>query len=180
VTNRTWDAFHRRGDVLRAVADRADARRDGLLPLDVPGVAETFRDELDLIAALQLRWHTRLAGRIEQALADRPSDLESAVLAAWRATASELAGVRLVLDRAIDEPSSGEVATALLRARAKDWALLAAMAGRAGVSDPGATDAGRAIEEQARLAFHPTVAPRHRADGTPGSLVGRLKAVLAA
>jgi hypothetical protein len=180
VTNRTWDTFHRRGDVLRAVADRADARRDGALPTDVPGVAETFRDELDLVAALQLRWHTRLAGRIEQALADRPADLESAVLTAWRATASELAGVRLVLDRALDEPTSDEVATALRRARTNDWTLLAAMSGRAGVSDPGAAGAGRDLEERARLAFHPTAPPRHRADDARGSLVGRLKAALAA
>lgn len=42
-----------------------DARRDGLLPMDVIGVAEAFGDELTLLGALQLRWHTRLAGRIE-------------------------------------------------------------------------------------------------------------------
>ena len=180
MTHRTWDAFHRRGDVLRAVAELADARRDGVLPLDAPGVPETFHDDLDLIAALQLRWHTRLGGRVEQALDDHPGDPESAVITGWRSTASELAGVRLVLDRALDEPPSDEVATTLRCARAKDWALLAAMAGRAGLSDAAAADAGRALEERARIAFRPTAPPRHRADDAPGSLVGRLKAVLAA
>ena len=180
MTHRTWDAFHRRGDVLRAVADRADARRDGVLPLDVPGVAETFRDELDLVAALQLRWHTRLAGRIERAVMERPNDLDAAVLAAWRATASELAGVRLVLDRALADPPTDEVATALHRAQRNDRALLAAMAGRAGVSDPAAPGVGRALEQQARVAFHPTQAPRHRSEATSGSLIGRLRAALAA
>jgi hypothetical protein len=180
MASKTWDSFHRRGEVLRAFVDETNARRDGVLPMELPGIAETFGDEFNLIAALQLRWHTRLAGRIEQALADRPADLESAVLTAWRATASELAGVRLVLDRALDEPTSDEVATALRRARTNDWTLLAAMSGRAGVSDPGAAGAGRDLEERARLAFHPTAPPRHRADDARGSLVGRLKAALAA
>lgn len=176
----TWTAFRTRGEILRDVSTTADTRADGTLPWDVEGVERVFADELDLLGALQLRWHTRLAGRIEQALADRPADLESAVLTAWRATASELAGVRLVLDRALDEPTSDEVATALRRARTNDWTLLAAMSGRAGVSDPGAAGAGRDLEERARLAFHPTAPPRHRADDARGSLVGRLKAALAA
>ncbi|HET6651682.1 MAG TPA: hypothetical protein VFH10_03505 [Nocardioides sp.] len=178
MAHRTWDAFHRRGDVLRAVADRADARRDGVLPLDVLGLAETFPDQLDLIAALQLRWHTRLAGRIEQALTARPNDRESAVLAAWRTTANELAGVRLVLDRALAEPPNSEVTTAMRRAQQKEWALLAAMAGRAGVSDPAAPRIGRALEERARIAFHPTLRPRGETGA--GSLIGRIRAVLAA
>lgn len=180
MTHRTWDAFHRRGEVLRAVADRADARRDGVLPLDVPGVAETFGDELDLIAALQLRWHTRLSGRIEQALMSQPTDLEHAVLSAWRDTADELAGVRLVLDRAVAEPPSDEVATAMRRAQAKDWSLMAAMAGLAGVADDAAPRVGRDLEERARTAFRPLAAPRHRAGDAHGSLMGRLKAALAA
>ena len=181
MTHRTWDAFHRRGDVLRAVADQADARRDGVLPIDVPGVSETFRDRLDFVAALQLRWHTRLAGRIEQAVTARPYDRESAVLDAWRAVAGELAGVRLVLDRALVDPPVGEVATAMRRAQRKEWALLAAMAGRAGVADPAAPEVGRALEERARIAFSPTSPPRHRGGTTPrDSLIGRIRAVLAA
>src|SRR6476619_3433591 len=102
----TWDAVHRRGEVLRDVVDEADRRRDGALPADLPGVAETFADDLALIAALQLRWHTRLAGRIEGALVDEPADLESAVLTAWRRTAADLPGVRMVLDAYADEPTS--------------------------------------------------------------------------
>jgi hypothetical protein len=180
VTHRTWDAFHRRAEVLRVVADRADARRDGVLPLDVPGVAETFRDQRDLVAALQLRWHTRLAGRIEQALAARPGDRESAVLEAWRAVASELAGLRLVLDRVVAEPPDAGVATAMRRAQRTEWAMIAAMAGRTGVADPGAPEVGRALEQRARIAFHPTSAPRHRGEATPDSLIGRIRAVLAA
>ena len=57
----TWKTFHRRGEILRTVITTADARCDGRLPRDVDGVAETFGDELTLIGALSLRWHTRLA-----------------------------------------------------------------------------------------------------------------------
>jgi len=95
----TWDAFHHRGDVLRAVDAEADARRDGTLPMDLPGVAETFGDESALVTALQLRWHTRLAGRIEREVDRAPHDPEAAVAAARRQTARELPGVRAVLDR---------------------------------------------------------------------------------
>ena len=179
-----WAAHHRRGDVLRAVVDHADRHRDGRLPDHVPGVFETFRDTTDLVSALQLRWHTHLAGRVERALMEQPTDREAAVVSAWRETADELAGVRLVLDRVAAEPPNDELRTALPRAAAKDRVLLAAMAGLAAPDDPEAARLGRALEELARAGWRPhPPAPRpdgrHRG-GTSRSLVGRLKAVLAA
>ena len=63
-------------EILRDVIATADRRRDGRLPLDVAGVAETFGDELTLLGALQLRWHTRLARpsiEREQLTGRRPS-----------------------------------------------------------------------------------------------------------
>ena len=111
----------------------ADARRDGLLPMDVDGVAETFADELDLLGALQLRWHTRLAGRIERELM-RPADATSsdAVVTAWRATAARAA-------RHPRDPRPAPRRAARRRdgrarcgpSTAKEHALLAVMAGRA-------------------------------------------------
>jgi hypothetical protein len=179
----TWDAYHRRGDVLRAVIDEANSRRDGVLPMEVPGVAETFGDELALVGALQLRWHTRLAGRIERALVEEPSDLEHAVLMAWRGTARELVGVREILDAYTEQPPSEELARALRITARKDWALLAAMAGQASAQDASAIAAGRRLEQKARAAYNPMhFAPRHRAAGEPrgASLLGRIKARLAA
>ncbi len=85
----TWKSYHDRGAVLRDVITAVDARRDGLLPMDVTGVTEAFGDELTLLGALQLRWHTRLAGRIEPAAT--PTE-------ARRATARDLPGVRAVID----------------------------------------------------------------------------------
>lgn len=179
----TWDAHHRRGEVLRAVVDEANSRRDGALPMELPGVAETFGDELSLIAALQLRWHTRLAGRIERALMESPMDLESAVVSAWRGAASELVGVRQILDAYTQSPSTPAMGEALERAHRKDWMLMAAMAGKASAQDTRAASVGRSLEEKARAAYDPTVVSgRHRADVEGGrtSLLGRIKAVLAA
>ena len=48
----TWKSFHNRGEILRSVIATAGVRRDGYLPMDVSGVAETFGDELTLLAAL--------------------------------------------------------------------------------------------------------------------------------
>ena len=93
-----WEAFHHRGDVLHAVITEVDNRRDGILPMDLPGVDETFRDELDLLSALALRWHTRLAGRFERELFLEPMELEDSVIATWRGTVEELPGIRAVLD----------------------------------------------------------------------------------
>ena len=124
----TWDAFHRRGAVLRAVIDAASTRRDGRLPLDVPGVTETFGDELALLGALQLRWHTRLAGMIERELLDNPSDTDAAAQAAWQRAAEELAGVRAILDACAENPTSPEMARMLATAHRKDRALMTAMA----------------------------------------------------
>jgi uncharacterized protein YhdP len=171
----------RRATVLRDVIDAANTRRDGRLPTDVAGVAETFPEPFDLLAALQLRWHTRLAGAVEAALADQPMDLEHAVLCAWRRTARDLVGVRLVLDRHAEQPLDDTTAAALARARRKDWTLLAVMAGQAAVNDQQAAEVGRVLELLARASFDPAARPRHR--GVParrrarvsrGTLRGRL------
>lgn len=177
----TWDAFHRRGEVLRNVLTHADATRDGALPMDLPGVRETFGDELTLLGALQLRWHTRLAGAIERELMDQPMDLESAVTAAWRRTAADLAGVRAILDACTESPASEEMSRLLDTAHRKDWTLMAAMAGKASPADHGAARVGRGLEQRAREAYRPRPAGSRRAE-TPErrSLLTKVKAHLAA
>ncbi|HLN78625.1 MAG TPA: hypothetical protein VK204_16400 [Nocardioidaceae bacterium] len=179
----TWDAFHRRGEVLRNVLQHAETHRDGALPMELPGVAETFGDETTLLGALQLRWHTRLAGAIERELMGHPMELEAAVIRAWRTTATELAGLRAILDACTTEPSSEEMATVLDKAHRKDWTLMAAMAGKASPADARAARVGRAIEQKAREAYRPTARPsdpgRRRATAKH-SLLERFKAHLAA
>jgi len=192
----TWSTFHHRGAILQSVVETADARRDGILPLDLPGVSETFRGELDLLAALHLKWHTRLSGNIERALMDQPLDLEGAVASAWSLTSEQLPGVRMVLDRYAESPSDQEMAAALNRANEKEWTRLAAAAGLASDESPAAARAGRQVELRARthgaerraaraaedLLAHATtdVDTSTDLDGATPSLVERIKAVLAA
>ncbi|HEY0773877.1 MAG TPA: hypothetical protein VGD51_07345 [Nocardioidaceae bacterium] len=182
----TWDAFHRRGEVLRNVLEHAETHRDGRLPMELAGVAETFGDELSLLGTLQLRWHTRLAGAIERELMGQPMELEVAVMSAWRKTATELAGLRAIIDAYTAEPTSEEMARVLDKANRKDWTLMAAMAGKASPADKGAATVGRAIEQKAREAYRPTAAPastaagRHLANDSKRSLLQRFKAHLAA
>lgn len=167
-----------RGDVLRTVVRAVDRRRDGRLPMDVEGVTETFRDELTLIGALQLKWYTRLSGQIEHELADEPLDLEEAVVRAWQATARALPGVRAVLDRHLAEPSSPEMGKVLTKAVAKEHHMLALTAGRASAPGEAAARVGADIEARARASYV-SPAPRPTRHSGP-TLVRRLKAVLAA
>lgn len=173
----TRTSFHRRGEVLRDVIDVADARRDGCLPMDVAGVSDTFDDELDLLCALQLRWHTRLAGHIERDLMTEPLDLESAVVSAWHDAADELPGVRAVLERYRAEPQDEAMALAMTKAEAKEHILLAVMAGQASVSDELAAPVGARIAERARRSYRPR--PFETTRERPG-LLGRIRAALAA
>lgn len=174
----TWNAFHTRGEILRTVTAAADERLDGRLPLDVEGVREMFDDELDLLGALHLKWHTRLAGRIDRALMSQPLDLDAAVIGAWQATAEELPGLRLVLDHHREHPLDERMARALATAAAKEQTMLAVMAGRAGTASSGAAPVGAELENRARAGRrHVLRAPQpHRAPG----LLDRLKAALAA
>ncbi len=172
----TWTSFHRRGEILRDVIASANRRRDGRLPLDLPGVAETFDDELTLLGALQLRWHTRLAGRIERELLAEPLELEDAVVAAWHTAADELPGVRAILDRARTAPSTPAISAAMAKATAKEHVLLAMMAGRVSTPDAAAARVGAEIEDRARTTYRPAPV----AAPAPHGLIGRIKSVVAA
>lgn len=148
-------APYRRGEVLRRVEEAANSRLDGALPTDVPGVAETFRDDLELVGALQIRWHTVMAATLERALdddalEDSAGSLEQVVLTAWHDAATELAGLRRVLDAYAENPTSAELGEALDVANRKDRALLALMAGLSNGQDAAAAEVGRSLELRAR------------------------------
>ena len=181
----TWKAYHNRGETLRAVINTSSVRRDGVLPMDVAGVAETFRDELDLLAALTLKWHTRLSGNIEQMLAHQPVDLDEAVTVAWSNTAHELAGVRMIMDNHRANPLDDAMARAMATAADKEHYLLAVMAGRSSLlSEEAALRIGAELEERARLLHRgiPVITPdaAYEEPEVRGSLLERLRAVLAA
>jgi hypothetical protein len=176
----TWTAFHNRGETLRSVIATAAVRRDGILPMDVPGVAERFRDELDLLGALQLKWHTRLAGHIESELSVQPMDLRAAVATGWARTAEELPGVRMILDHYRTHPTDDAMAQAVARLTSKEHHYLAAMAGRAGVGREEGQRVGAAIEESART-IRPGVPAIDVIEERPKRpFIDRLRAVVAA
>ncbi|TCJ29992.1 hypothetical protein [Nocardioides jejuensis] len=170
-----WEAFHRRGDVLHAVIKEADARRDGELPMYVTGVEQTFSDELDLIGALSLRWHTRLAGHIERIAKDQPLDLEAATIEAWRDAADENPGIRLVLDKAFADADEETVAV-LARILDKERELLALNAGliSAYQLEEHGSRVGGIVEAKAREGFV-IGANAPQAEAAP-SLLARLRA----
>jgi hypothetical protein len=179
----SWTAFHSRGETLQAVVDTVNARRDGLLPMQLPGVAENFADELDLVGALLLKWHTRLSGNVERALVREPMDLEGAVASAWRTTAEQLPGVRRVVDRCTEHPGSPEMAEAMQRARVREHARLAMAAGLASATGPAAIEAGRRVEDRARAGLVTSDTPTATAEVEPASresFVERIRAALAA
>ena len=189
----TWNSFHRRGETLRIVEDVANERVDAKLPTDVPGVSEHFHDDLDLVAALLLRWHTRLAGNIDRAFVSQPWDLPKAVEQAWAETALEMPGVRLIIDQYTHYPTDEEMGRALLKAELREWQRLATWAGLASDQSEAAAAVGRRVQEDARVLLDQMQkaeagAPRAQESDQDSSsehpshvsLVERIKAVLAA
>lgn len=183
----TWNAFHHRGEILQAVIDTADVRQDGILPMDLPGVRETFADELDLIGALSIKWHARLSGNIERVLMAQPMDLEAAITDAWRRTSQEAPGIRAIIDHYTESPTDAEMGAVLTRAREKEWLKLASVAGLASDNSAPAVRAGERLTRNARLAAPEPLGSDLGSTGntvvdeveTP-SLVDRIRAVLAA
>ena len=174
----TWNSYHRRGEVLRSLIDTANTRRDGILPMDVDGVAQTFEDDVAVLAALELRWHTRLAGQIERNLMTQPLDLQSNVVLAWQQTAAALPGVRAILDHYAAHPETDEMAENLAAATVKERQLMAMMAGRASeIRDYETIQAGAELVDVART----TPMPRLESDEAEVlSFVARIRAAMVA
>ncbi|MCA1984179.1 hypothetical protein [Nocardioides nematodiphilus] len=171
----TWNSYHTRGEILSTVIKTADQRQDGRLPMDVEGVTAKFDDEFDLLTTLQLKWHTRLAGNLERQLSEQPMDLRAAAIAAWHATAAEMPGVRIILDRYLEHPLDARMATAMRKSTAKEHLLLAVMAGMGSYADELAIPAGRRIAEEARASYVPAPVVLERP-----TLLSRLRSALAA
>lgn len=166
----TWVDYHRRDEALRAVLELADRRSDGLLPWDeFPAAIEIFGTPAELLRALQMRWHTRLVGSLDEELAAEPLDLEAAAIRGWCRAAAEMPGARAILDANRDH-------SAIALARRKDFLLLASSAGLGFIEDAYAVRAGKALEDRARdIASGGTAADELSA----GSLGHRLRLALA-
>jgi len=180
----SWNDFHHREEILRVVVDTANENRDGALPMHVAGVSQNFADELDLVGALLLKWNARLMGNIERALMREPMDLEATVAEAWRTTAEQLPGVRMVIDRCTDAPASPEMERAMNRAHDRESAYLATAAGLTSGRNAASIEAGRRVEQLARTGLAGPVAqepaPEPEPDAPTESLADRIRTILAA
>lgn len=195
----TWNSFHNRGETLQRVVAAADARLDGRLPFDVDGARAVFDDDLDLLGALMLKWHTRLSGNIERALADEPLSPEQAVTRAWAETSAKMPGVRAILDAHLVADTRPDLQAATRHARELELARMAVAAGLASDISPRSARVGERIELAARGDRPAAPAPdrtriiptSQQVDRTshrpttphspaPSSFVDRIKAALAA
>lgn len=171
----TWNS-PRRDQVLREVILEVDRRLDGVVPMDVAGVQQTFRDADTLVDVLHVRWQAVLADEVERALGEDPDDAPAAVVRAWRRTVRALPGVRMVLD-AHHAGAAGPRRAKLDRRRARQHQWLAQRAGLAPATsgvDEEAARLGSELEKEGRRYYE----PGRRPERPP--LLKRLRAALAA
>ncbi|MCL3818058.1 hypothetical protein [Aeromicrobium wangtongii] len=169
----TWDAYHRRKDVLRQMLAIADHQREitlGELLDSVEGGRDAFPTEIDALFDLQMMWFQRLSGHMEQILSQGTESPDLVPVTAWVGTAAELPGARALLDAHRDEP-------ALRKAFAKELSYLATAAG-VPVRGADLRLRGQRIVDAARSAV-PEQTPAAADPSRPG-LIARLRSAIAA
>ncbi|WP_158887857.1 hypothetical protein [Amycolatopsis anabasis] len=136
----SWNDFYRRRDVMDAVLRQAARNPGGELPFaDVPGAAQAFACEEDLLLALHYRWTQLLSGYLRAEVAG-PEDAEGvpgdnedhvdAVTRACHAAAADHDTLRAVLDANLDRYAS------LRSMREAEQRMLAITAGLAEPHEP--------------------------------------------
>ncbi|GAA4554642.1 hypothetical protein [Amycolatopsis samaneae] len=134
----SWTDFYRRRDALESALRQAGNDPGRRLSLaEIPGAAESFGSEEDLLLALHHKWTQLLAGYLRAELAD-PEDAAAgqvldqvdAVTRAWQRATSEHATLRAVLDANLDRHP------ALLPLHEGELRMLAITAGLAEYGEP--------------------------------------------
>lgn len=165
----TWDAHHRRRDIVRQISDRADARPDGHDHLDeIAGAREVYPDHGELLIDLQLAWFQTLSGQLDRQVEHGVADPEGSVCAAWAAAADLKPGLRAILDTQRENPALSRAFDR--EAAALGWALGFPM------GSAGAREAGLRVRERARAEQRPPVS----VPDTPAGLFARIREVFAA
>ena len=160
-----WDTFHRRAAAIRAVVEDLDATPT-TDPRWTDELAEVFDGPEDVLVALHDVWSRRVTARVEMAL-DLGQDLPAeSVENAWFEVATELPGVRRVLDAHAQD----EVLQQLDR---HEHRLLAIAAGMAGPSDSleYAARAGQRLVANIREQHVEPAVPRPRLGERLGGLI---------
>lgn len=175
----TWDAYHRRKNLLREFLVIADRDRDVTLTelLDTLDPQRlVLEDETAALFEIQMAWFQRLSGHIDRLTTTGGGETpEMVAVAAWATTAAELPGARALLDAHVDTP-------ALAKAFAKERTFIAASAGVA-ANHPDLGGHGERIITSARAEVArptPTPMPETRDEAQPQGLIARLRSVIAA
>jgi hypothetical protein len=142
----TWDAYHRRKEVLREMLEVADRHPETITLTDlldtVDGGREAFSNETELLFDIQMTWFQRLSGQLDRLVSESVDTPDIMAITAWVNAASEMPGARALLDANSDTP-------ALRKAYAKEHALLAASAG-VPANHPDLTAHGQRLQDSAR------------------------------
>lgn len=165
----TWDAYNRRKNIVRAIADIADTRLDGDdLYEEIAEARQVYPDRDELLLDLQMSWFQTLSGQIDSKLYVVAATPEDLVCEAWSDAAAMKPGLRAILDANADHP-------ALAKALDKEAIALAVALGL----PPGAynaREAGARVREKAR---EQQVLAAQVPD-TPSGLFARIREVFAA
>ncbi|MDT8914422.1 hypothetical protein [Amycolatopsis sp. PS_44_ISF1] len=151
----SWTDFYRRREILEAAIRHAGrAPGEPLMLEEIPGAADVYGSEDNLLLAMQYKWSQLLGGHLRAELAD-PADAEAdamdrdqvdAVSRAWRRAQSDNEALRAVLDGA------QERCPALARQHEGELRMLALTAGLAEPGEPAAeiTKVGHALDALVR------------------------------
>ena len=169
----SWTDFHRRQEILEAATRHAGRNPGASLSLDeIPGAADLFGCEEQLLLALHYKWTQVLSGYLRAELADPDEagdlgDQVDAVTRAWRRATTDHEPMHAVLD------AGGERHTSIAELRDGELRMLAVTAGLAEPGEPAAelTKVGRAFAALLRAGDGQRVARR--------STMGRLRHLLA-
>lgn len=168
----TWNAYNRRKEVLHDVLAIADRRRDGVtateLLAEVSDADRFFTSEVDLLLDAQMVWAQALSRHMDSNVFLGEGTLESSAIDAWQSAASELPGLRALLDSAVDMSEMNA-------AFAKEHEFLARAVGIP-ANHPDIDGHGRRVKAAAAasMVYAPVVT-----DG-PASIIGRIREALAA
>ncbi|WP_236788842.1 hypothetical protein [Amycolatopsis sp. GM8] len=99
-----WNDFYQRRDIADAVLRQAARDPQAPLPFtEIPGAAEVFGTEEQLLLALRYRWSRLLSGYLRSEFEDETGDQVEAVTRVWNRAVRRNRTLRAVLDAHVED-----------------------------------------------------------------------------